>query len=169
MALPLRHYNERHDAVLEVLATFFAGTLPEGYMFIADLPQFLPYLFPPHIAHTDDRPDMVVWIDNIWEVWVIEPMVCFETIYEEAHMRKTTRYADLTKQIVDFGFDGELCSDTGSWEPWFPGTLSSHHTPATALQCTKKQWRTLLNSISQAAIKGLHKIWVMRNWTEPPQ
>ena len=36
--LSLRRYNERHDAVLEVLATFFAGTLPEGYTFIADLP-----------------------------------------------------------------------------------------------------------------------------------
>ena len=94
-ALSLRRYNERHDAVLEVLATFFAGTLPEGYMFIADLPQFLPYLFPPHTARTDDRPDMVVWNGNIQEVWVIKLTMCFETSYEEAHMRKTTRYADL--------------------------------------------------------------------------
>ena len=96
----MRRYNERHDAALEVLATFFAGTLPEGYTLIADLPQFQPYLFPPHIAHTDERPDMVVWNDNTREVWVIELMVCFETGYEKAHMRKTTRYADLMEQIV---------------------------------------------------------------------
>ena len=39
---------------------------------------------------------------------MIELTVCFETGYEEAHMRKTTRYADLMEQIVDSGFDGEL-------------------------------------------------------------
>ena len=63
-ALSLRRYNERHDAVLEVLATFFAGTQPEGYTLIADLPYVQPYLFPPHIAHTDERPDTVVWNDS---------------------------------------------------------------------------------------------------------
>ena len=153
--------------MLEVLATFFAGTLPEGYTFVADLPQFQPYLFPPHIAHTNERPDMVVWNDNIREVWVIKLTVCFETGYEEAHMRKTTRYADLMEQIVDSGFDGELVIlEVGS-----RGFLELSRLTILQqqlLQCTKKQWRTLLDIVSQAAIKGSHKIWVMRNWTELP-
>ena len=84
-ALSLRRYNERHDAVLEVLATFLAGTLPEGYTLITDLPQFQPYLFPPHIAHTDERPDMVVWNYNIREVWVIELTVYVSKLVMRKH------------------------------------------------------------------------------------
>ena len=108
---------------------------------------------------------MVVCNDNIREVWVIELTVCFETGYEEAHMRKITRYADLMEQIVDSGFDGELVTlEVGSHGFLELSRLTILQQQL--LQCTKKQWRMLLDSVSQVAIKGSHKIWVMRNWTE---
>ena len=54
-----------------------AQYLPEGYKLTADLPRYQPYVFPLHIATTDQRPDIVVWSDTVQEVWVIELTVCF--------------------------------------------------------------------------------------------
>jgi len=56
-----------------------AESLPDEYQLLADLPQSQPYVFPPHIATTDQRPDIVVWSNTAQEVWVIELTVCFET------------------------------------------------------------------------------------------
>ena len=75
-------------------------------------------------------------------------------------MRKTTRYAHLMEQIVDSGFDGELVTLEVGRRGFLELsclTILQQQLP----QCTKKQWRTLLDSVSQAAIKGSHKIWVM--------
>ena len=94
-ALNLRRYNERHDAALEVISKFMAESLPDEYQLLADLPQSQPYVFPPHIVTTDQRPDIVVWSNTAQGVWVIELTVCFETGYEEARIRKTDRYTDL--------------------------------------------------------------------------
>ena len=165
-ALSLRRYNERHDNVLEVLANFFENTLPEDFKVISDLPKYQPYIFPPHIAQTDERPDIVVWSDSAREVWVIELTVCFETSYEVAHTRKTSRYADLMEQITSSNFDGELVTlEVGS--RGFLSLPSFTTLKQQLLECSQKQWTTFLGDIIQAAIKGSHKIWTMRNWTEP--
>ena len=59
-ALSIHHFNTGHDAVLEVIASFIAQHLPEGYKATADLPRYQPYVFPLHIATTNQRPDIVV-------------------------------------------------------------------------------------------------------------
>ena len=64
----MRRFNTRHDTVLEVIASFIAQHLPEGYNVTADLPRYQPYVFPLHIATTDQRPDIVVWSDTVQEV-----------------------------------------------------------------------------------------------------
>ena len=46
-ALNMRRYNERHDAVLEVISKFMVKSLLEDYQLMADFPQFQPYVFPP--------------------------------------------------------------------------------------------------------------------------
>ena len=137
-ALSLRRYNECHDAVLGVLANFFADTLPEGYKLIADLPEFQTYIFPPHIAQIDERPDIVVWSDSVREVWVIELTVCFETSYEAAHTRKVSRYADLMDQVADSRFNGQLVTlEVGSRGfVSFPGFTILQKK---LLKCSKKQ------------------------------
>ena len=84
----MRRFNARHDAALEVIANFIAQHLPECYKVAVDLPRYPPYVFPLHIATTDQRPDIVVWSDMVQEVWVIELTVCFETRYEAAHNLK---------------------------------------------------------------------------------
>ena len=119
-ALNLRRYNERHDKVLEGIANFITDNLPENYKILADLPGSQAYLFPPHIATTDVRPDIVVWNDNIREVWVFELTVCFETGIDEAHNRKMVRYSDLMEMITAASWDGSLVTlEVGS-----PGFLS---------------------------------------------
>ena len=64
-ALNMRRFNTRHDTVLEVIASFIAQHLPEGYKLTADLPRYQHYVFPLHIATTNQRPDIVVWSDTV--------------------------------------------------------------------------------------------------------
>ena len=47
-ALNMRRYNERHDAVLEVISKFMAKSLPEEHKLLVDLPQIQPYVFRHH-------------------------------------------------------------------------------------------------------------------------
>ena len=56
----------------------------------------------------------LVWSSRTQEVWVIELTVCFETSYEEAQNRMTTRYADLLDQINNLSFDACLRTLEGS-------------------------------------------------------
>ena len=166
-ALDLRRYNERHDAVLEVVSNFMLGNLPDDYQLLADLPQFQPYIFPPHIATTDERPDIVVWSDRTREVWVMELTICFETNYSKAHDRKTTRYSDLMDQIETTLYDGTLLTlEVGS--RGFLSLPSFITIKQQLLVCEKKQWDAFLLDVVRTVITGSHKVWVTRNWTDSP-
>ena len=150
-ALNMRRYNERHDAVLEVISKFMAKSLPEEYQLLADLPQFHPYVFPPHIATTDQRPDIVVWSSTTQEVWMIELTVCFETGYKDAHTLKTNRYADLMRQIADSSVDGTLVTlEVGS--RGFLSLTNFNTMKQQLLECSRKQWETFLVNVAQTAI-----------------
>ena len=168
-ALKMRRYNERHDATLQVISDFLTENMQEGYQLLADLPQFQPYVFPPHISITDQRPDIVVWSNTTQEVWLIELSVCFETRYEDAHTLKTNRYADLMEQIANTSLDGTLVT----LEVGCRGFLSLpgfHTVKQHLLECSKRKWEAFLINVAQTAIRGSHKIWVTRNWTDlqPP-
>ena len=162
----MRRFNARHDAVLEVIASFIAQHLPESYKVTADLPRYQPYVFPLHIATTDQRPDIVVWSDTVQEVWVIELTVCFETRYEEAHNLKVNRYADLMEQIDDSTYSGSLVTlEVGS--RGFLSLPSFTLLKQQLLICTRRQWEEALSNITRRAISGSHRIWVTRNYKEP--
>ena len=60
IALQLRHYNTRHDAVLEVIERGIQPFLSDTDSLVADLNSHHPYIFPPNISHTDLCPDLVV-------------------------------------------------------------------------------------------------------------
>ena len=154
-ALNMRWYNERHNTVLEVISKFMAKSLPEEYQLLADLPQFQPYVFPPHIATTDQRPDIIVWSSTTQEVWVIELTVCFETRYEDAHTLKTNRYTDLMRQIADSPVDGTLVTlEVGS--RGFLSLTNFNKMKQQLLECSRKQWETFLVNVVQTAIRGSH-------------
>ena len=96
---------------------------------------------------------------------MIELTVCFETGYEEAHTRKTNRYADLMEQIADSSLDGTLATlKVGSHE--YLSLPSFQVIRQQLLDCSRKQWETFLINTAQTAIRGSHKIWVTRNWAD---
>ena len=165
-ALSMCRFNARHDAILEVIASFIAQHLPESYKVTADLPRYQPYVFPLHIATTDQRPDIVMWSDTLQEVWVVELTVCFETRYEEAHNLKVNRYADLMEQIDDSTYSGSLVTlEVGS--RGFLSLPSFTLLKQQLLICTRRQWEEALSNITRRAISGSHRIWVTRNYKEP--
>ena len=87
MALNLRRYNRRHDAVLEVIADMVQSNLAPNQQMTVDLPGN-NYLFPQHIGRTESHPDLVVWEDDARMVTMIELTVCFETNFNDAQRRK---------------------------------------------------------------------------------
>ena len=57
--LNFRRYNQRHDNILTIIYKFLKVNLGDDYKIISDLSGPETYLFPPVIAITDLRPDLV--------------------------------------------------------------------------------------------------------------
>lgn len=66
VALQLTRYNVGHDEVLHVIYTL-------------DQPV---YIFPPHVARTDLRPDIVIWNDVTRSVVLFELILCHESFVD---------------------------------------------------------------------------------------
>ena len=98
---------------------------------------------------------------------MFELTVCFETGIDEAHNRKMVRYSDLMEMITASSWDGRLVTlEVGS-----RGFLSLPRFTTLKqqlLQCSKREWERFLVETSCTAIKGTHKIWVSRNWSDTP-
>ena len=83
-----------HDKVLQVIYNFLKEHLPTYQSIIADLHNLSPYLFPPHIARTDLRPDIVIWNDTTRSVLLLELTVCPQCatkIISLRHINGTTK------------------------------------------------------------------------------
>ena len=84
IALKLRHYNSRHDAVLSVIAATIREYLPPTTLLSVDLGE--KYSLPTHILQMDLRPD-IVWWDST-SIMLVELTIPFEMFLHEAHDRK---------------------------------------------------------------------------------
>lgn len=164
VALQLRRYNVRHDEVLHLLYSFLKEYLHTNQHIIADLQDLSPYVFPPHIAKTDLRPDIVVWNDTTRSVSLLELTVCHESNFVEAHQRKVTRYLDLEEEIrrshfrvktvpIQVGCRGFV--DISSFEG-IKETISNNAKIAT--------WRKFLRDVAIVTIRGSYRIWISRNY-----
>ena len=164
VALDLRRYNARHDGVLDVIHSFVSPNLPRGYQAIVDLPDQAPYTFPPHIATTDLRPDLVVWNDLKHEVLLFELTVCFESNFDDALLRKTEKYLDLVRDIQQSSFNVQLVpiqvGSRGFLDLRGLGKLKNLRRPQAG------EWKKFLSDICRAAISGSHRIWCTRNWRD---
>ena len=83
--------NNRHDAVLQQIAV----AVPPTPNLSSKSQDWDSYEFP---LHTDLRPDRVWWDDTQRSLCLAELTVCFESKFDEAAMRKTTKYTDLAEQ-----------------------------------------------------------------------
>ena len=66
------------------------------------------YQFPSCLAHTDLRPDLIIYSELTKSSTLLELTACYETNFEEAKARKEMRYADLVDEIKENGFTVDL-------------------------------------------------------------
>ena len=158
VALQLRRYNRRHDDVLSSIFSFLSDHLPQGMSILADLPGS-NYTFPPSVAVTDERPDIVMW-DNS-KVHLVELTVPHESGLEEASKRKTSKYADLAASCKQNGFSTILTTIQ-------VGSRGFLHLPS--LDKLYKLVKAPLNhktdferQLVRRAIEGSYTIWCSRN------
>ena len=155
----MRRYNKRHDAVLAVITNFVKSNTPQGYEVLSDLPESQPYTFPPHIAATDQRPDLVVWNNEMKEVWVVE--ICFENRFDETNLLKAGRYADLMQQVTTSNYSETLLT-LGVGSRGFLSLSNFTKLQHELLVCKKSAWRGVMMEVVRTVIKGSQKIWATR-------
>jgi hypothetical protein len=114
---------------------------------VSDVYQFLC-----HIVPTDLRPDIVWWDSSSRCVCLAELTVCFETNFDDAADRKTTKYADLLQQARGNGYRATLL-------PLKVGLKGVPHYQSFAalarvMDMTNKDLMTLITNTSKAAIQG---------------
>ena len=101
-ALSMCHFNERHDAVLEIIASFITQHLPDSYKAMAALSRYIP--FPLHIATTDKDP----------------AIICMEwyNARDQGHWREEGRKGRRKESRVTDDWWRNLSMDFGA-SPWF--------------------------------------------------
>ena len=96
-----RRYSLRYDDIHTALSAFASNHLPDGYQMISDLPEE-QYSFPQQVAHTDERPDILLWSSNA--IHLIELTVPLKTGFEEAADKKRRQYSTLATQCMERGY-----------------------------------------------------------------
>ena len=157
-------YNTRHDKVLQIIYNLLKENLHTNQSIIADLQDLSPYIFPPHIAKTDLRPDIVVWNDTTRSVTLLELTVCHESNFVEAHQRKVTRYLDLEEEIQRSHFQVETIPIQVGCRGFVD--IESFERVKALITCGLgiRKWRKFVQEISEATIKSSHSIWTSRNY-----
>ena len=161
VARDARRYNSRHDAVLAEIATAVSSTIPITSRLTADIGD--TYTFPLHIVPTDLRPDLVWWDDKHRSLTMAELTVCFETNFEEAVLRKKSKYTDLVEQATARGYKTTLITlQVGSrGAPHLPG----FQFVASLLNMPSRDLSKLLEAVSRQALTGSFGVWCSRNRT----
>ena len=159
VALELRRYNKRHDAVLQVITEVVKEAIPTTASISVDLDN--QYQFPSHITNTDLRPDIVWWDDDAKTVTLLELTVPYDTLMEEAVERKTIKYTDLLESAASTGYRAHLLTiEVGS--RGLPHTTSftklRQH-----LDLSKRMTTKLMIGTARTAISESHVIWKARN------
>ena len=148
----------------ERIADFIKKLVPDDMHVIADLED--QYHFPPCLAHTDLRPDLIIYSELTKSATLMELTVCFETNFEEAKSRKETKYADLVDEIEENGFTVDLVTiEVGA-----RGFLKyeSFRRLNEVLGADRKEFFTLLLDVAKVTIKNSFRIWTQRNSLSEP-
>ena len=106
VARDLRRYNICHDAVLQEIAVAIRSYIPTTSVLMTDIDE--GYAFPLHIIPSDLRPDIVWWDENSRSLCLAELIVCFESNFEDAVLRKSAKYLDLADQAELNGYHTTL-------------------------------------------------------------
>ena len=124
--------DNRHNSILFIINTFITIHLSDSQI-LAEKPG-LPYSFPPHIAATNKRPDIVTWKNC--QCTLIELTVPFEDNFADAERRKRNRYEDLLQLCNKNGYRTHAVCDHPSWIQRSCGhTISVRTKAAVQAQC----------------------------------
>ena len=160
VARDLRRYNQRHDAVLKVIADTVQLHLPSpGTTLTVDIGE--KYSFPTHIVPTDLRPDIVWWNDIQRTIVLVELTIPFDTAMEDASERKEAKYDHLITAATRNGFHATLITvEIGSrGMPHTPGIRALQE----VLQLPTKSFHKLLSAVIRTTIEGSFAVWAQRN------
>ena len=161
VALQARRFNNRHDQVLEIITTFVSDHIPENYKVVSDLRQDQPYVFPSALAHTDLRPDLVVFCEEDKQAIIIELTVCLEAAFQSAKDRKEAKYLELLEEVESNSYNADLITlEVGSRGFVHSGGFMELKE---SLAIRRKDILSLLPLVAAAAIKGSYEIWTSRN------
>lgn len=81
-----------------------------------DLSQrFFPGYFPPEIATTNLRPNLMLWSSSLRRVYIIELTVPWEDAVEEVYERKSLKYAELAADAEQHGWEARVCPVEVLW------------------------------------------------------
>ena len=105
-ARDLQRYNSCHDLVLQDIASDIKPHLSATTTLSVEIGE--GYQFPCCIVSTDLRPAIVWWDFSDKSVCFTELMVCFETNFMNAAVRKTTKYTYLIRQARSNGYRATL-------------------------------------------------------------
>lgn len=159
VALELRRYNTRHDGVLRIIEKFVKDKLPDDMTVLADLND--QYQFPPVLAPSDLRPDLVAYSEETKTAVIVELTVCFETNFQEARARKEEKYSELVEEVEQNGFVVDMITlEVGS-----RGFVNfdSFRNFRDAVGASQRELQELLLSVASSAIKGSFAVWTSRN------
>ena len=160
MAMELRRYSMRHDAVLKIIADFITSHLPPNFSISIDLSSET-YSFPHHITPTSLRPDIVWWSDQKRELWLFELTVSYESLVADARARKRAKYYDLVEAGRAAGYKTDLITvevgSHGMLGKWVFESLKE------AILVSQKDITSLCLQSIRSAILGSFKIWSCRN------
>ena len=161
VALQSRRYNKRHDMVLTAISAFLTEVLDTDYCVVSDLADTSTYTFPPALATTNLRPDLVVFSEKKRHAAIIELTVPFEGNFGKAKERKSEKYYDLIEEIKTNDFDVDLITiEVGS--RGFICSDGFDHLKDTFL-INRRRMEKLLVEVAMAAVTGSYKIWTSRN------
>ena len=119
------------------------------------------YCFPNHIVPSELRPDLVWWDDSRKTLCLTELTVCYDTNFEEAALRKSSKYEALAERARANGYQATVLTiQMGS--RGVPD-YDSFSKLATMLKFKKKEMSALLERVIRAALIGSFTIWCSRN------
>jgi hypothetical protein len=151
-------YNQRHDSVLQVIAAAVQCYISSTSTLPADISD--SYSFPLHIISTNLWPDLVWWDEAHKALTLAELIVCFESNFEGAALRKSA-YADLVEQAQARGYKTELITlQVGS--RGVPDLLGFDQL-ARAIKLPPRDQAHLLEVTSRLALAVSFSIWCSHN------
>ena len=161
VALQSRRYNQRHDAVLELLYQFTCSHTSPQQQVTVDLPD-QEYCFPASFAATDSRPDMVIW--NQSSIHLVELTIPFETTIEDAARRKRDRYQDLLTECSATSTANLITIEVGS--RGFLHLVSLQELYKALDHPPSRECRRLEEELVKTVLHHSHLIWCKRNWRQ---